>query len=267
MLAGRANEVLPLHLAGALREPPHRGVAGDGSNQENLPEDIIMHILLCLNDALSLTRVACCSKQLARLASDRTLWHTHLLAHLRGMDWSVEPHALRAITKRDAATIIARESCICPTCSHLCGVINPQGAAAPPLNAAASAAVGAASHSLLVSSDGRSARFVGERLGGNRAIRCEPSFPFRPFDVLRHVRDEAGVRLELQRDCCIAYYEVSKRLFGRPPASTAPPSLVPRAHTTHTHHGALLGPTQRAGLDRGIPKAATLRRPSRWALR
>ena len=69
---------------------------------------------------------------------------------------------------------------------------------------------------LRIASDGLSVRYVGARLGGNRAVRCEPPLPHAPFDALRMCDggegDEAGGaaawRLQLSRGCTVAYFEL-----------------------------------------------------------
>lgn len=48
-----------------------------------------------------------------------------------------------------------------------------------------SAGGAALTNHVAVAADGLAVRFVGERLGGNRAVRCEPPLPSEPFDALR----------------------------------------------------------------------------------
>ena len=69
------------------------------------------------------------------------------------------------------------------------------------------------------------ASYVGERLGGNRAVRCEPPLPSAPFEAVRVVASAAAsgaaaVELRVDSGCCVAYFEVAIR-----PAAVAPPAL------------------------------------------
>ena len=84
-------------------------------------------------------------------------------------------------------------------------------------------------HRFQVTPDGLSVRYVGDRLGGNRAVRCEPPLPRAPFDTLRWTRASGsggGERLRLFRACCVAYYEVTLRSSPRA-ASTGPGPMEP----------------------------------------
>ena len=76
--------------------------------------------------------------------------------------------------------------------------------------------------------DGVSVRFVGDRLGGNRAVRCEPALPTEPFVALRAVGPRksgshnsgsaASGEFVVTRGCTVAYYEVSVGPSGDAPA-------------------------------------------------
>lgn len=114
-----------------------------------------------------------------------------------------------------------------------------------------------------ISADGLSVQYVGERLGGNRAVRCEPPLPTQPFDALRTTTvatasssrsppravalsdvachqdedadgevgaDAAGARaswrLQLSPHCHVAYFEVSIDAPPSPSAAASGPGGV-----------------------------------------
>ena len=66
---------------------------------------------------------------------------------------------------------------------------------------------------LSVTKDGRVVRYIGERLGGNRAVRAEPPLPTRPFNWLRaesRAPDRPDEwRFGVKVGCVVGYFEVT----------------------------------------------------------
>ena len=213
-----------------------------------LADDEVSLVLGAL-DVASLQAFACACQRAALLASCPVLWRTLLSRELHVVHWSVHDQGAIVVERRDIGRLLRFPltapmvwqmprvqrggSTLCLTLldggdggdggnggnggADLADVLAEGAAPAPPLGSRLQPR-------LVVSADGLSVRYVGERLGGNRAVRCEPALPSAPFDTLRFSHDESdgSPRLELVRACPIAYFEVS---IGEVPASESASEL------------------------------------------
>lgn len=159
-------------------------------------------------DADGLAAFACVSRHARALASDPRLWHRLLGTELTQSSWSLPDGCVFALEHRDMVRLLSvrvrREPSIPPHDTSfvwlpprlakpkLAGIAST--AATPASAAAPASATARRAQRLDVSPDGLSVSFVGEHLGGNRAVRCDQPLPRLPFDTLRFVRRGGGVR-------------------------------------------------------------------------
>lgn len=180
-------------------------------------------------DAVSLASIMCVNRRIRCLAADKAIWRQLLTRALEEEDsrWSLDHDVPLSMTRADICRLLcdrARTPLVWHTPRVVRGgsVATTQeadtrlelfegGLETPP------PAVSGMSRRLLVSKDGLCVRYIGESLGGNRAVRCESPLPSAPFDTLRYIKDEASSapRLELIKQCTVVYFEVA---IGSQPA-------------------------------------------------
>ena len=208
--ARASNELFPRHLG------------------DTLSDDELLLIIEEL-DAHTLAAFASSSQRIYNLTRDEALWHRLLRNHLSSRQFSVDAATHIAISCAATAQLLVgqRQELLDPRTVQGCGPgtstqlrlaetsLNVADISMPGFGMPGPLALTAASSSLApvrrmhISEDGMTVSFVGEQLGGNRAIRCEPSLPHAPHDTLRVVRKLGGGHsLVLVRQCTVSYFEV-----------------------------------------------------------
>ena len=183
----RTNSKLALHTLDA---------PGSSTTIDELSDDLLLLILTEV-DWRTLSIVCCVSRRLRQVADEPGLWRGALSRLLQAKGWPAEPHQLADYMALRQAILRAPAAWRPPRA--LLRPDEPRG--------------------LSVSTDGRAVRFIGERLGGNRAVRIEPPLPTKPFDLLcaevEALRGGAGsraggdVRFGVKSGCVVAYFEVA----------------------------------------------------------
>ena len=176
----RTNSKLALHTLDA---------PGTSTTIDELSDDLLLLMLAEVNWQALLT-VCCVSRRLRQVVDEPGLWRGALCRVLQAKGWHAEPHQLADYLALRRAILRAPA-----------GWKPPRALARPEEQ-----------RGLSVSTDGRAVRFVGERLGGNRAVRIEPPLPTKPYDLLRAEEERqgaaAGVRFGVKPGCVVAYFEV-----------------------------------------------------------
>eukprot|EP00908_Phaeocystis_cordata_P005071 Transcript_15501.p1 GENE.Transcript_15501~~Transcript_15501.p1 ORF type:complete len:368 (-),score=111.46 Transcript_15501:154-1257(-) len=180
---------------------------------EAMPDDVLTLVLAALFEfsergcgtrALGAAAQAC--KRMHSHATEPALLRRLLCQSLIAAKWSVCEQQLTGLSPPDTLRLL-REPDVTPTIRL-----------AP-----------SRSSRISISDEGLTVRFLGNRLGGNRAVRADLPLPCSTYNALRPVRaDEAasplgsprspassscsgggGGRFALQRGCCTAYFEVT----------------------------------------------------------
>ena len=184
-----------------------QAVVSPSSSCQGLPldalSDDVLGIILSEMDVASLCTAGSICTRLRALAADPHLWRRMICAAMTAAHWRVQPHQLGDIMA--LRRIVLR---------------SPSGWVPPSIVVHAES-----SRRLSISPDSASVRYVGERLGGNRAARADPPLPTKPCDLVRaswvsgalgegetpHTRSvgEGGVRFDVIAQCTVSYFEVT----------------------------------------------------------